>query len=398
MNAGTDLRSPVAARAGEPPLIAHVLYRFAVGGLENGVVNLINRLPRERYRHAIICVTDADPEFARRLTRDGVDIHCLHKRPGQDPAVWWRLFRLLRRLRPALVHTRNLSALEAQVPSFLAGVPARVHSEHGYDVSDPDGRKRRYQWLRRGLGVLVQRFIPLSRDLEAYLRDRVGIPARKLTQLYNGVDIERFSPDLKPVARGEVLPTLAADGLLFGTVGRHQAIKDPLNLLRAFVVLMQRFPQWRGRCGLVLVGDGPLRPEGERLIAQAGLADSVAFLGERRDVPALMCMLDVFVLPSRAEGISNTILEAMACALPVIATDVGGNAELLDAGHTGLLVAPGSPDALASAMGHYLAHPDDIRAHGQAGRVRVETHFSLPAMLAGYDSVYQSVLARQGRT
>ena len=88
----------------------------------------------------------------------------------------------------------------------------------------------------------------------------------------------------------------------------------------------------------------------------------------------------------------------MACALPVIATDVGGNAELLDAGHTGLLVAPGSPDALASAMGHYLAHPDDIRAHGQAGRVRVETHFSLPAMLAGYDSVYQSVLARQGRT
>lgn len=379
-----------------PLVIAHVLYRFAVGGLENGVVNLINRLPAGHYRHIIICVSDHDPEFARRLQRQDVEIHDLHKPPGRGLSVWWRCYWLLRRLRPDLVHTRNLSALEAQLPAFLAGVPRRVHSEHGYDSFDPDGSNKTYQRLRRWLGKLVHRFIPLSRDLERYLRDRVGIPAHKLIQLYNGVDLARFDTALPAADRSSLKPGWDRETILFGTVGRLQAIKDQPTLIRAFARLREQRPIAAARLGLVLVGDGPLRGDCERLVQDLGIGDAVAFAGERGDVPTVMRTLNVFVLPSRAEGISNTILEAMACGLPVVATDVGGNGELVAAGETGLLVPPENPEALATAMARYLDDPLLSRRQGRAGRARVESRFSLETMLQAYDRVYQDPALGQG--
>ncbi|HHQ42191.1 MAG TPA: sugar transferase, partial [Chromatiales bacterium] len=130
------------------PLVAHVIYRLQTGGLENGLVNLINRLPRERFRHAVVCLTEATA-FAARIEREDVRVHELRKREGNDPALLWRLWRLFREMRPAIVHSRNLAALEAQLPAALAGVPCRIHGEHGWDVHDPDGRSRRYRLVRR---------------------------------------------------------------------------------------------------------------------------------------------------------------------------------------------------------------------------------------------------------
>lgn len=370
------------------PLLVHVLYRFAVGGLENGVVNLINHLPD--FRHAIVCVSDHDPSFAERLRRDDVTIHELHKKPGQDPAVWWRLFRLLRQLKPALVHTRNLSALEAQLPAWLAGVPARVHSEHGFDAADPDGTNKTYQRLRFWLTKLAQRIIPLSQALQRYLCERVGVAPEKITQIYNGVDCSRFDGEVAPAT----LPALLTGKRLFGTVGRLQLVKDQLTLIEAFIVLRARAPEWAARIALVLVGDGPLREQCETRVHAAGLQDSVWFCGERSDIPALMRVLEVFVLPSRAEGISNTILEAMASGLPVIATDVGGNAELVVAGETGFIVPRQQPEALAEAMARYLNDTELAKRHGAAGRARVLQTFSLPAMVKRYEAVYRELLEK----
>ena len=114
-----------------PPLVAHILYRFAVGGLENGVVNLVNRIPEHRYRHVIISLTDST-DFKQRINRDDVEIYCLHKQPGHDIGLYWRLWKLLRRIKPDITHTRNLAALEMVVITLLAGVKRRVHSEHGW--------------------------------------------------------------------------------------------------------------------------------------------------------------------------------------------------------------------------------------------------------------------------
>jgi len=372
------------------PLIAHVVHALGVGGLENGVVNLINRLPRERYRHAVVCLTGHD-EFSRRIEREDVVVHSLHKREGHDLGLYGRLWTTFRELRPAIVHTRNLATLEAQVIAALAGVRGRVHGEHGRDVHDLDNRSRKYRWLRRALAPLITHFIPLSRELEAYLTDGVGVPRERVTRIVNGVDTERFRP-----GSGErgVLPEGfgGPDRVVVGTVGRLAAVKDPVNLAQAFVALLRERPERRRWLRLVVVGDGALYGAIRERLDAAGAGDLAWLPGRRDDVPEVLRALDVFVLPSLAEGISNTILEAMASGLPVVATDVGGNAELVVEGATGTLVPRADPGALAAGIARYLDQPELRRRHGRAARERAVAELSLDAMVQRYQGVYEAVL------
>ncbi len=374
-----------------PPLIAHVIHRLGVGGLENGLVNLLNHLPRDDYRHAVVCLTHAT-DFAERIRREDVTVHELNKREGKDPAVYGTLWRLFRRLRPALVHSRNLAALDAQVPAALAGVPLRVHGEHGRDIYDLTGDNRKYLMLRRLMRPLVTRWVPMSRDLERWLRERVGVNPRRIRQLYSGVDTERFRPRAGARARWPE-PSLRDPGLfVIGAVGRMEAVKDPLNLVRAFARLHRQVPEGdRARLRLVYLGGGGLHGQARALLAEAGMAGQAWLPGDRDDVADLLPGFDVFALPSLGEGVSNTVLEAMACGLPVVATDVGGNRELVTA-DTGILVPSRDPDALAGALAHYLAQPGTTRGHGAAGRRRVEQHFALPVMVERYHSLYQELL------
>jgi sugar transferase (PEP-CTERM/EpsH1 system associated) len=374
------------------PLIAHVIFRLGIGGLENGLVNLINRLPAERYRHAVVCLTDAT-DFRRRIERGDVDIHELHRRPGHDMRQPVALFRLFRALRPAIVHSRNLAAIESQVPAWLAGVPARVHSEHGWDVFDPDGTRRKYQWLRRAHRPFVHRFVGLSRQLVAYLRDRVGVPPARLLHICNGVDTVRFAPDPggpQPIAG---CPFEAGRFLLIGTVGRMHGVKDQLTLARAFLRLLELEPDAAGQARLVMVGDGPLRAQAVALLESHGAGGLAWLPGERADVPDLLRGLDLFVLPSQAEGISNTILEAMASGLPVVATAVGGNPELVADGECGRLVPPADPAAMADALAAYVRDRAMLRAHGLAARRRAERDFGIDTMVRSYQDLYDGLLA-----
>lgn len=373
-----------------PPLIVHIIYRLGVGGLENGLVNLINH--GGRYRHAVVCLKDAT-EFRQRLPPE-VPVYELHRKEGQDFGLYGRVYRLLRELRPALVHTRNLAALECQLPAWWAGVRARVHGEHGWDVFDPEGRNRKYQWLRRAYKPLVQRYIPLSRHLEDYLRERIRVPDSRITRICNGVDTAVFHPPRQGRAPIGGCPFGADGGLvLLGTVGRMHGVKDQLNLVRAFLLLLEQRPERRENLRLILVGDGPLRAEAIALLRAAG-AEPLAWLpGGRGDVAAILRGLDIFVLPSQAEGISNTILEAMATGLPVVATAVGGNPELVADGLTGTLVPRQDPAALAAVLARYLDDPDIRRAQGEAGLARVRERFSLDAMVRNYEAVYGQLLA-----
>ncbi|HRZ59779.1 MAG TPA: TIGR03088 family PEP-CTERM/XrtA system glycosyltransferase [Rubrivivax sp.] len=387
---------PSAARPADRPLVAHVVYRFDTGGLENGVVNLINHLPESAYRHVVIALTEVT-DFAQRIRRSDVRCIALHKPPGQ---TWWlypRLLRLLRELRPAIVHTRNLAALEVQPAAWLAGVPVRIHGEHGRDVGDLDGSNRALQRLRRLYRPFVHHYLALSRDLQRYLIDKVRVPADRITQVYNGVDLQRYQPNggrPRPIAG---CPFDPARHWLVGTVGRMQTVKDQPTLARAFVRALQREPALRGRLRLVLVGDGPLRAQCAAVLAEAGMAELAWLPGERADVPAVMGGLHAFALPSLAEGVSNTILEAMASGLPVAATAVGGNVELVEEGATGLLVPAADPDALAGALIALAADPGRAAAMGSAGRAAAEARFSLDAMVATYREVYDRQLAASCR-
>jgi len=378
------------------PLIAHAIYRLDVGGLENGLVNLINRIPAQRFRHAIICLTDYS-EFRQRLTRGDVPVFALHKPPGNSPVTQFKLWRLLNRLRPDIVHTRNIGALEATLPAALAGVPVRIHGEHGRDVDDLDGTNTRRQIVRRLYKPFVHQYIALSQDLGSYLQHRIGVPSSRIAQVYNGVDSTLFHPAKE---HRDAVPRLNFDGpgrFVIGTVGRMQGVKDPLTLARAFVRLLQAVPGAEQRLRLVMIGDGPLRERARMLLVEAGVDEYAWLPGERNDVARIMRSFDLFVLPSLAEGISNTILEAMATGLPVLATAVGGNPELIQAGVTGTLVPRDDPESMARAMRAYAESPELCRRHGIEARRAIERKFGMEAMVEAYMAIYDKLLARNAR-
>jgi sugar transferase (PEP-CTERM/EpsH1 system associated) len=389
--------SPQALRAsdGDVPLIAHVIFRLDVGGLENGLINLINQLPEGRLRHAVICLTDYS-EFSARIRRRDVQLFALHKPPGNSLKTLIELWRLFAELRPAIVHTRNLGTLETQLAAALARVPIRIHSEHGWDVGDYDGSNRKYWLLRCLFRPFVHHYIAVSKDLESYLRNRIGISETRIEQIYNGTDLALFRP--APREKQRLIchggPD-ASDCLVIGTVGRMSAVKDQTNLAEAFVYLIRLLPEWRARLRLVMIGDGPLRARSMSILEQGGVADLAWLPGERNDVPELMRSFDLFVLPSLAEGISNTILEAMASGLPVVATKVGGNPELVQQGVTGEVVPPAQPEALANAIREYVVDPGRRLAHGRAARSLAEQQFSLAIMVNRYLSLYERMLAQK---
>lgn len=370
-----------------PRHIVHVVYRFAVGGLENGLVNLVNRLPADAWRHTIVSLTDIDPAFARRITRDDVELVALNKGPGHAVALYPRLWRLFRERRPAIVHTRNLAALETLPAAWAAGVRVRVHGEHGRDAADPQGRNVRRQRIRRLFRPFVTRYVALSPDLARYLAGPIGVPAARIEQIFNGVDGERFSPATHrlPIPG---CPFGAPEHIIVGTVGRLDEVKDQANLAQAFVRALALRPDLAQRLRLLIVGEGAQRRRIEGILAGARVAHLAWLAGERADVPAVLRGLDVFALPSLGEGVSNTILEAMASALPVVATRVGANAELIVEGMTGTIVPPADSQALAEVLIAYADDPAWAQAHGRAGRARVEQQFTLDRMVDRYHRLY----------
>lgn len=378
---------PDPATGVSAPLVVHVIHHLQMGGLENGVVNLINRMPSDRYRHCVICIEDYS-DFRNRIDRADVEVIALRRSTISSLQLYWRLYAAFRRLGPAIVHSRNLSGLDALLPAVLARVPHRIHSEHGWDVADIDGTLARPRLLRRLHSPLVSQYVTVSRNLREYLVDRVGIASSRVTQIYNGVDTSRFSPAAsKPQG---ILPRgfYGDERLVIGTVGRLQAVKDQVTLVRAIGRLVRQRPSERTRVRLAIVGGGAMRDALQACASEEQITDLLWLPGARNDTDLIYRCFDVFALPSLNEGVSNTLLEAMATGLPVVATAVGGNVELVTNGETGQLVPPGDPESLASALNVYAMDKRVQLRHGAAGRERATSTFSLDAMIRSYARLY----------
>jgi sugar transferase (PEP-CTERM/EpsH1 system associated) len=234
--------------------------------------------------------------------------------------------------------------------------------------------------------------VTVSRSLRDYLVDRVGIRPERISTICNGVDTDKFHPaDRKPA--GALPASLSGEGLVvIGTVGRLQPVKDQQTLLAAFADVVRESGDAASPARLLMVGDGPLREVLERQAQALGIAHLTCFAGDRSDVAQLLQCMDVFVLPSLAEGISNTILEAMATGLPVLATRVGGNVELVQDGANGALFEPADVAALKRLLASYLADPLTRRRHGERSRRLAVEGFSLQAMVEGYRGAYESLM------
>ncbi len=377
--------------ASDPPLVLHVIHHLVTGGMENGLVNLINHMPDSSFRHAIACVEDYST-FRQRIQRPDVEVFALHRSRIGTWQLRRRLYEICRALRPAIVHSRNQSGLDALLPAWLAGTRIRVHSEHGWDIGNLTGKSWRPTVNLRLYSPFVSRYIAVSKDIERHLTVQVGIRPNRVEQIYNGVDVRRYAPRTVRPDIGLPAGFMGQDTLVIGSVGRIQPVKDQATLLRAFARLVDTEPSMRPRLRLAIIGDGPLLNQLRALALQLGIAELCWLPGDRDDVPQILQVMDIFVLPSLNEGVSNTVLEAMATGLPVIAGRVGGNVEIVAEGRTGFLFTPGDDIALANQMRDYVLNADMRIKHGSAARHTAVDQFSLQKMVENYLATYRQLL------
>jgi sugar transferase (PEP-CTERM/EpsH1 system associated) len=392
-----DSRGTPAAGAsrpsGEPRLrVLHVIDRMDVGGTEVGILKVIRGLGRESFEHRICTIRGYDENFARSEGFEG-QLYVAGRLNSGFQFLLGRLARIMRDFRPDIVHSRNWGAIEAMPAARMSGVPVAVHSEHGYEVDMLDGLSKRRRILRRFAYAFADAVFTVTEELRTYHARQAWLPTEGIRVLPNGVDTSRF---LRRADEGEQTRQLLGLGdgsLVIGAVGRLVPIKDHVTLLRAAEVLISRGLPVR----VLLAGSGPELPKYQEFVARSpGLAGRVVFAGAVSDVSALLNAMDIFVLPSLSEGMSNTLLEAMASSLPVVATRVGGNPELVEDERSGRLFEPRDVASLAAILERMGRDANRRQEIGQAARRRAVECFSLDGMIENYRSLYVELASKRG--
>jgi glycosyltransferase involved in cell wall biosynthesis len=347
--------------------VAHVSLGLAVGGQERLLVEFARLADRERFELVFISITDRG-KLADSIEAAGWPVIALDMPSGLRPQIALRLAKLFRELDCDIVHTHDDKPL---VYGSLAARLARVrhiHTQHHGVLPQMTARQRS---LIAWAGRLPHSFVCVSRSSAVATAD-MGLPAGRIQVVWNGIDLKK-NPYQGPSPQGATV-----------TVARLSPEKDIATLLRATAIVVRACPGFR----LEIAGDGDERPALEQLAASLQLQNHVKFLGEIHDIPRLLGRANLFVLSSRTEGVSLTILEAMACGLPVVATSVGGNPEVVTHERTGILVPAGDPEALATNLLWVAHHPREGKRMGHAGRERVEACFDCRRMVAQYERLY----------
>jgi sugar transferase (PEP-CTERM/EpsH1 system associated) len=366
--------------------IAHVTGWLHFAGKENGIVNLVNGLDPEIFENYIFTFVKDGPLTAR-INPACCRVVELGEKLGGDYRLYFKLAKAFRQHRIHIAHTHSWATLlEGVIGAKLARVPIIIHGEHGTMKTDT----KMHIYLQRLLWHTTDQVLSVSEVLRENLHTTIGFPKERIRVIANGVELSRFQSSRNGVDYKARLG-LPPEALTFGTVGRLVPVKAYPILLKASKLVFQQIPQ----AHLLIVGEGPLNDVLLQMVRKYDMADRVRFLGWRPDVPEILKALEVYVLASESEGMSNTILEAMASGLPVVATAVGGNPELVVEGETGLLVPPYHPRALASAVTKLLQDPARRLMMGEAGRHRIEKEFSLETMVRNYANLYVEVFARR---
>ena len=370
--------------------IMHIVDSLGVGGLENGLVNLIERLDPSQFQHIVCSVRGLGP-MADRLPADRVRIIDMGKTDGAFPIQIGALARRIREVKPHIVHSRNWGAVEAVVAGRWTRSCALVHSEHGIDVSAVQSEPARRNWFRRLAFELADRVFSVSNQLRELYSRRTGFPAKKIDVIYNGVDSERFAPDASARERVRQELGIAADEFCIGAVGRLDPIKDYRTLLNA----AEKVAEFRERWQVLVLGEGPEQPQLQEWVdSRPKLKAHVRFLGRTTRVSQILNAFDAYVLSSISEGISNSLLEAMATGLPVVASVTGGNPEVAVDGESGMLFPVGDSGRLAELL-MTLSRESELRHRlGKNALRRVREQYSMESMIRNYHGLYCS-LAQQ---
>jgi glycosyltransferase involved in cell wall biosynthesis len=360
-----------------------------MGGADQQLLSAALGLRDRGHEVRIVSLTPLG-EMGARARAAELPTESLEMRRGiPDPRGLVRLVRLVRTWRPTVLHSHMLHAnLMARALRPFARIPAVVSTIHNIY----EGGRLRMLGYRLTNGLVDHMTIISQAAADRFIRDRI-VPRALLEVVPNGVDTERYRS--VPAGTRERLRQSLGLGREFAwlAVGRFEAAKDHPNMLRAF----GRLTAEAGDAVLLLVGRGSLQAEIEALAGKLGLHGRVRFVGTREDVPELMSAADGYVMSSAWEGMPMVLLEAAAAGLPIVATRVGGNQEVVQEGVTGFLVPPGDDQALAAAMLGLMALPEaERRAMGARGHDHVRQHYGLGRVVGRYEDIYREVLRRKG--
>jgi glycosyltransferase involved in cell wall biosynthesis len=360
-----------------------------MGGAEQQLLGVALGLPRDRFEVVVGCLT-SEGVIARELREAGVRVELLPGEPGpRDPSAFSHLVRFIRREKPEVVHTFLATAgLYGRLAAWLAGVPAIYHSEQNTYFNRP----RRQLLLERYLASKTTRVIACCQAVGDFYRRQVQPRPDLIEVIYNAVDFGSLEPSGQDgTVRADL--DLGADAIVLGCLGRLTEQKGHDRLLRAMARLRDRYPELR----LVVAGQGPLQEALARQASELSIAELVRLPGLRRDRPRLYAAFDVFALPSRWEGLSLALVEAAGSGLPIVATRVGGNAEVIEGESGAWLVPPDEEDKLADALSQAVDLVRTLRAANTAARFPrpgIRERFGLARHLADLERSYQRSLGR----
>lgn len=366
----------VTRSSARPVRICHVSMTLDTGGLERLLVEMSKHIDRDKLSFDFVSLCgESKPALELRDLGFQVDSFGFDGSKGK--------LKLLKRLRQHfvagqydVVHTHNTYPQFYAAPAArFAKVPVVINTQHGRGC----GPGSKAAWQFRIANRFTDCVVGVSEDATRLCQGQDRHSAAKMRCIWNGVDLQRFQY-FGPV-----------DELHAVSVARLSPEKDFPTLIRAIALVKQRQPNFR----VTIVGDGKERPSLEQLAVELDVADRITFAGEQSDIPTFLRQAGFFVSSSRTEGISLTLLEAMGCGLPILATAVGGNPEIIDDGRTGRLVPSENPEALADAIDQMCRDQEMWRTMGELGRDRVERHFSLRSMIDRYSALYDGFLAKK---
>jgi len=372
--------------------ILHVFNYLGLGGTELTALRMISHLDPSQFENLVCGVRGFDPKVAKERYPGGIEV-IVASRESKSRSQVSSLVEVIKRHKPDVVHSRNWGTIESVPAAWFARVPVVIHSEHGYEVETLTRLSTHRRVLRRAVYAMADSIFTVTGQLREFHAKQAWISPERIQVIRNGINTEKFAPrpDLKKNLREKL--RIPAERFVIGSVGRIVPIKDHGAMLKAAELLIGRGLDLH----VVLVGSGPELVRHQGYAKQSSeLSERVTFMEATENVVEALSVMDVFVLPSLSEGMSNTLLEAMSCGLAVVASRVGGNPEVVEEKRSGLLFTAGVAAGLADCVWRLAADGALRKQLGEAARERILQKFSLQRMVDDYSRLYWDLGVKAG--
>ena len=364
----------------KPIRLMQVTHDLAIGGLQQVVLSLCRNINREKFHVSVLCLRAIGP-LAPEIEKLGIKIIALPQRPGKtDYFSFLKVARIFRQENVQVIHTHNTQPLlDGVMGALLSGVTRVVHTDHARQFPD----KNRYMFMEWLMSHFVYKMVGVSKQTQQNLHKYEKIPSRKLMSIENGIDIQRFQIEIDVTLKKKEL-ALPDKGQVIGVISRLEKVKGITYLLQAMPQIIERIPD----ITLLIVGDGSEMKQLKTQSKQIRIQDHVVFAGSRHDIPEILQVLDLFLLPSLSEGLPLGLLEAMAAGCPVLASKVGGIPSVIENGKNGLLISPGDPEAIRKGILRLLFDEQQRNRFSDTAFQIIAERFSAEQMSRNYEKLY----------